>query len=102
MNDRFVIYFLITVPLYFGSLYWVVLPVMRRVSVRIQGTSFTYRLKPNEPTKTPPKYAKYDIAWPFVATLIAFVLSVIPFGIIEETGLWNRWFRPLGRPTVAQ
>ncbi len=92
MNDRFVVYFLLTVPLYFGLLYRVVIPVMRKVSVRVQGTSFTYRLKPNVPTKTPPQYAKYDIAWSFAATFIAFVLSMIPFGIIEETGLGSRWF----------
>ena len=92
MSGRFLIYFFLTLPIYFGLLFWVVNPLLKKFAVRVQGAAFSYRLRPTEPTNTPGKLAKYDYYWSAVATMLAFLLSVMPFGIIEETGLGIRWF----------
>jgi hypothetical protein len=92
MNDRFFIYFVVSVVLYILLLFFVVLPLMRTVSERVQGVAFTYRLQGNQPTKTPPEYAKYDILWSAAATFLTFLLAVIPAGIFEESGLADRLF----------
>lgn len=92
MSGRFLIYFFLTLPIYFGLLYWVIIPQLKKLALRVQGASFTYRLRAHESTSTPANLAKYDYYWSAAATMLAFVLSVIPFGIIEETGLGLRWF----------
>lgn len=92
MSGRFIYYFFLTIPIYFGLLYCVIIPLTKKLAARVQGAGFTYRLRAHETTNTPAHLARYDILWSAIATMLAFVLSVIPFGIVEETGLGLRWF----------
>lgn len=92
MSGRFLYYFFLTLPIYFAVLYWVVIPLMKKLAQRMQGASFTYRLRAHDTSNTPVNLTKYDFLWSAAATMLAFVLSVIPFSIVEETGLGLRWF----------
>lgn len=92
MSGRFIYYFFLTLPIYFALLFWVVIPLLKKLARRVQGAGFTYRLRAHETTSTPSHLAKFDYLWSAAANLLAFVLSVIPFSIIEETGLGIRWF----------
>ncbi len=90
--DRFTIYFLLTVPLYFLLLHVAILPALRSVSVKVQGTAFTYRLRGQSSSQTDPPYARYDLLWSFLANAVALLVALIPFGIIETLGYGSRWF----------
>lgn len=90
--DRFTIYFLLTVPLYFLLLHVAILPALRSVSVKVQGTAFTYRLRGQSSSQTDPPYARYDLLWSFLANALTLTVSVLPFAIIETLGFGVRWF----------
>ncbi len=90
--DRFTIYLLITVPLYFLLLHAAIIPALRNISARVQGSQFTYRLRGQSSSETDPSHAKFDLLWSFLANALALVVSVIPFAVIETLGYGARWF----------
>ena len=90
--DRFTIYFFMTVPLYFLLLHKAILPALKKFSIRVQGAPFAYRLIGSSAETDRPKHAKYDMLWSFLANAIALILSMTPFGIVEELGYGAVWF----------
>ena len=90
--DRFTLYFLLAVPLYFGLLHLVILPILQKASRRIQGTGFTHRLQAGARSNTKSPHEKYDLIWSFLANALALALSLLPFGILEELGYSPSWF----------
>ncbi len=90
--DRFTLYFLLTVPLYFGLLHLAILPLLQKASVRIQGTRFTHRLQAGAASKTKSPFEKYDLGWSLLANVLALILAFIPFVVIEELGCCGGWF----------
>jgi hypothetical protein len=90
--DRRTIYFFITVTLYFLLLHKAILPALKKFSIRVQGAPFDYRLRGSSAEKDRPKHAKYDMLWSFLANALALIVSMIPFGIVEELGYGAVWF----------
>jgi hypothetical protein len=82
--DRVTLYFLLTIPLYFGLLHLLILPILQRVSLRIQGVKFTHRLQAGAPSDTKPPYGKFDLVWSFLANMLALTLSFLPLFIFDR------------------
>lgn len=90
--DRKVLFILLAVPLYFGFLHLVVLPLLQRLAFKIQGARFTYRLRPWEASKTTGDASRYDMYWSVAAAVISLCAVMALFGVVKETGLFTGLF----------
>lgn len=67
----------------FSILYFISIPLIQRLSLKIQGTRFNFRTRLDYPSSTKDKY---DLLWSFIAFVIAMIISIVIFDFLNKKG----------------
>ena len=76
-------FLLVCIPIFFALLHIVIIPMLKRISIAVQGTSFTYRLQAGAKSRTINEKAKWDILWSALAVMVSIALTLLIIEIIN-------------------
>ena len=80
---RFIIYLIIAFSAFCLSLFFVTVPVLKKISLKMQGEIFTFRTALTATSKSNSTSAKYDIYWSAAAVLLSLLITFFLIGLLD-------------------
>ena len=80
------LHFLIFLTLFFAFLYLVVVPVFKRISHKLHGQPFNFRIRTLLKTKSSESVAEWDYFWAVMALAATVLCTTLVFVILAKFG----------------
>jgi hypothetical protein len=75
--------YLVLIPLFFLILHATVIPLLQRLSIRVRGRRFAYRLRPD--FREPPEQRR-DVMWSAAGVALALVITFVIYDVLVRFG----------------
>ena len=80
---RFITYLIIAFSGFYLLLYFVTIPILKKVSLKMQGETFTFRTIQTATAKSNSTTAKNDIYWSSAAILLSLLITFSLIGLLD-------------------